>query len=331
MGALTWVGLGLATLGGLLYLVRLRKSRTWGLCRLTNSIRGRLIIVTGGNTGLGRELSLELATRGARVVLACRSWGNTKQALEVIRTQSGNNDVQYMHLDLASLESVRQFAAEFLEKYGEGSLDTLVCNAGVWVPMEQGRRTEEGFEVHAGVNHLGHFLLTTLLLPGLNKETGRVVMVSSGLANQGRLDFDSIDHFKEGRQPVPGSKTFAPTGYCDSKLMNALFAAELGRREPWLRAVSVCPGWCYSQLARHVNIPLYKKVLFTPFMFMFMRSSWRGAQNMLQAVLEEKASLVQGGFYRECKLATQETEKVQTMASESSRLWQVSSQLVGFS
>jgi len=329
MGALTWVGLGLATLGGLLYIVRLRKSRSWGLCRLPNSVRGSLIIVTGGNAGLGKELCLELASRGARLVLACRSWENTKQALELMRTKSGNNDVHYMHLDLASLKSVREFAAEFLEKYGEGSLDTLVCNAGVWVPMDEGMKTEDGFEVHAGVNHLGHFLLANLLLPGLNKETGRVVMVSSLLANQAKLDLEAIDHFREGRQPIPGGKAVAPTGYCDSKLMNGLFASELGRREPWLRAVAVCPGWCYSQLARHVSFPLYKKILFAPIAFMFMRSGWRGAQNILQAVLEEKSSLVQGGFYRECKLASKETEKVKDMISESSKLWEVSGQLVG--
>jgi len=302
-----------------LYLVRLRRSRSWGLCTLATRLEGKVVLVTGGNTGLGEELCLELAKRGATVVMACRSWENSRRALERIRAESSNNDVHYMHLDLACLQSVKDFSSTFLASYPQ--FEVLVCNAGVWVPMEQNRKTENGFEIHAGVNHLGHFFLVQLLLSG--SSPSRVVTVSSSLMNQARLDLEGIDHFREGRMPEPGKRSHAPTGYCDSKMMNALFARELGKRGG-VTSVAVCPGWCYTQLARHVKMPAYVKLLIAPFAFMFMRSAWRGAQNILQAVVEERENLEQGGFYRECKLATQEMKKLEAMDKDAELLWKMS-------
>merc|ERR1712032_895465 len=123
----------------------------------------------GANTGLGAEAALDLAKRGATLVLACRSFERTRPIVKQIREESGNNDVHYMHLDLASLQSVREFAGEVQAKYP--AIHTLVCNAGVWMPMDKQAKTEDGFEVHAGVNHLGHFLLTSLLLDRLENWT----------------------------------------------------------------------------------------------------------------------------------------------------------------
>jgi len=333
MTVTTVLGVGLVTsltIGGLLYLIRRRRSRSWGLCTLPTRLEGRVVVVTGGNAGLGAELCLDLAKRGATVVLACRSWDNTKDTLARIRGESGNNDVHYMHLDLGNFCSIREFSSSLLAKYPE--VHVLVCNAGVWVPMEQGRLTDEGHEVHTGTNHLGHFLLVSLLTDRLRESApSRVVMVSSSLMNQAKLDLENTDHFGKGRQPEPGSRTFAPTGYCDSKMMNALFAQEFGRRlsGTGVTSVAVCPGWCYTQLARHVHIPFIKKIMFAPFAFMFMRSAWRGSQNILQAVLEESDKLEQGGFYRECKLATNEMKKLEGMADVSTQLWEVSEGLVG--
>jgi NAD(P)-dependent dehydrogenase (short-subunit alcohol dehydrogenase family) len=292
-------GLGLVTVG--LCLLRRWRSSRWALCTLATRLQGQVIIVTGASTGLGLEAAKDLARRGATVVMACRNFETARPALQAVRDETGNNDVHYMHLDLASLESVRAFAEEVTAAYP--AIHCLVCNAGVWVPMEHGVKTKEGYEVHAGVNHLGHFLLTSLLLDSLAEAApSRVVVVSSGLASQGVIDFTAHDHFGTGRQPDPAVKKggFAPIGYCDSKLMNALFVKELAVRVAGrgVTAVCLCPGWCYTDLARHLHLPTYRKLLMAPIAFLFMRSSWRGAQNIVQAVVQEPDQLVPGGFYK---------------------------------
>lgn len=324
--AVTSVGV----LGLGLYLLRRWRSSKWGLCTSTRVLTGQVIVITGANSGLGAEAAKDFAKRGATVILACRSFENTKDILKDIRVSTGNNDVHYMHLDLANLESVREFSVEVAAKYPV--IYALVCNAGVWLPMDKHMKTSDGFEIHAGVNHLGHFLLTNLLLDKLEESApSRVVVVSSSLQSSGKLDFTTYDHFKEGRQPDPNSKSFAPTGYCDSKMMNALFTKELSVRlaGKGVTSVCLCPGWCYTQLARHVNIPFYKKILFLPIAFMFMRSAARGAQNIIQAVVEEEQNLISGGFYRECKLASKENAKLEEKSEVGLQLWEISEKLTG--
>jgi len=324
--AVTSVGV----LGLGLYLLRRWRSSKWGLCTSTRVLTGQVIVITGANSGLGAEAAKDFAKRGATVILACRSFENTKDILKDIRVSTGNNDVHYMHLDLANLESVREFSVEVAAKYPV--IYALVCNAGVWLPMDKHMKTSDGFEIHAGVNHLGHFLLTNLLLDKLEESApSRVVVVSSSLQSSGKLDFTTYDHFQEGRQPDPNSKSFAPTGYCDSKMMNALFTKELSVRlaGKGVTSVCLCPGWCYTQLARHVNIPFYKKILFLPIAFMFMRSAARGAQNIIQAVVEEEQNLISGGFYRECKLASKENAKLEEKSEVGLQLWEISEKLTG--
>ena len=254
------VSVGALTVG--LVLLRKWRSSKWGVCTLTTQLTGKVVVLTGGNVGLGAETALDLARRGALVVLACRSEETGTETANWIRKKTGNDQVHYRHLDLADLQSVRQFAGNLLEEFPD--IYCLVCNAGVWGPMDQDMKTSQGLEIHAGVNHLGHFLLTNLLLDRLIQTTpSKVVVVSSGLSSQGKLDFDQFDHFKEGRRPEPGSKTFAPTGYCDSKLMNVLFSKELSKRVEGrgLSTVSVCPGWCKTELARHSGIKFYQELI----------------------------------------------------------------------
>merc|ERR1711976_929176 len=103
-----------------------------------------------------------------------------------------------MCLDLGNLASVRQFVQDVETKYDQ--VYALVCNAGVWYPMDQAAMTSDGFEAHAGVNHLGHFLLTNLLLDKLEQSApSRVVVVSSALSSRGKIDFDKYENFKQGR------------------------------------------------------------------------------------------------------------------------------------
>jgi len=324
------VAAGVAGISVVLLTIRKLVSRKWGYFRSDVRLDGKVVILTGGNTGLGLEVAKDLAGRGATLVLACRNWERTRPVIADLRKKYNNNDIQFIKLDLGSLESVGEFANEFLAKYSR--LDTLICNAGVWVEMDREMKTPDGLEIHAGTNHLGHFHLTNLLLDRLKATAGsRVVVVSSMLMARSKLDFDVYDHFHTGRRlEVKTKRDFAPTGYCDSKMMNAVFARSLATRLGGSSpvCVSVCPGWCYTELARHVNIPMYKRLLFLPIVVMFMRSAWRGAHNILHAALEQPDRLTTGGFYRECRLhveADKQLNEVVERAGET--LWSTSERL----
>ena len=141
----------------------------------------QIIVITGGNTGLGFHAAEDFARRGAgSVILACRSTTRGNEAAIKIRETTGFQNIEVLQLDLANLENVRNFSQTLKEKYS--SIDCLVCNAGVWFPMDQKTQMEDGLEVNVGVNHLGHFLLTNLLIGKVQ----RVVIVSSGLMMHGK-------------------------------------------------------------------------------------------------------------------------------------------------
>jgi len=332
------VAVGTIALG--IFLMRKWNSRKWGRVRAglrNKKLNGKVVVVTGGNAGLGAEVVKDMAARGATVVMTGRDEAAAKAIID--KAKAKNQDVHFFHLDLASLESVRSVAAELGKRFPR--IDALVLNAGVWVPMEKKVKTKDGFEIQAGVNHLGHFLLTSLLMENLRDSVPcRVVSVSSGLMMMGKLDFDKYDHFYEGRPSDVASgdgeeekkrkkTSFAPTGYCDSKMMNGLFARNISERMSGtgVMAVAVCPGFCFTSLSRHTDFPTWKKILVAPLFFMIMRSAARGAENIIQAVLEEDQELVPGGFYRECKIAEPENAKLADLGDVGIRLWDISESL----
>ncbi|CAK6951066.1 retinol dehydrogenase 12-like [Scomber scombrus] len=147
-----------------------------GVCHSKARLDGKTVLITGGNTGIGKETAVDLAKRGARVILACRDMDRANKAAEEVRKKSQNDNVIVKKLDLASLQSVRQLAKEILAS--EERLDVLINNAGVMsCPKWQ---TEDGFEMQFSVNHLGHFLLTNCLLDLLKKSSpSRIVNVAS--------------------------------------------------------------------------------------------------------------------------------------------------------
>merc|ERR1712029_582189 len=254
-----------------------------------------------------------------------KKWINLENILADCH-ETNRPDVKCMLLDLASLESVRSFVQEFKESYP--SVDALVCNAGVWIPDEKLSKSADGFELHAAVNHLGHFLLVNLLRDHGNP---RIVLVSSGLARFGQVTSDNLEELVLSGRPASLKKEgpgFAPKGYCDSKMMNVMMAKELVNRFPETQAYSVCPGMCKTDLGRHVNFPIYKKLLFIPMMMAFVRTGHQGAQNILFAVLQESDKLVNGGMYRDGELVSPTDDKVNQMVDECRKLWEVSSKLV---
>jgi NAD(P)-dependent dehydrogenase (short-subunit alcohol dehydrogenase family) len=212
--------------------------RRWTAADLPDQ-SGRTAIVTGANSGLGFVSARELARAGARVVLACRDLGRGEAAAERIHSEASLAEVELEHLDLADLGSVRAFAERVATAYD--GLDTLVNNAGVMaIPR---RETTDGFEMQLGINHLGHFALTGLLLPQLlRKDDPRVVTVSS-VAHRGRIDFGDLHGERRYSRLV---------AYNRSKLANLLFAYGLQRRAQaagWpLRSVAAHPGWARTNL-----------------------------------------------------------------------------------
>ncbi|MER6910973.1 oxidoreductase [Streptomyces sp. NPDC000594] len=178
--------------------------------------RGRTAVVTGANSGIGLITARELARKGAGVVLACRSPERGRAARDRIRAALPGAEVEFRPLDLADLSSVREFAAGL----PGDRLDLLINNAGVMAPPL--RRTADGFESQFGINHLGHFALTGLLLPRLLGTPGaRVVTVSSALHRLADLDLDDPNSERRYRRWI---------AYARSKTANLLFTHELARR-----------------------------------------------------------------------------------------------------
>ena len=207
---------------------------------------GRLAIVTGSNTGLGYDTARVLAARGARVVMAVRDTAKGDAAAARIRQLSPGAEVTVQKLDLGSLKSVRESAAEMAAAHPR--IDLLINNAGVMYPPKQ--TTADGFELQFGTNHLGHFALTGLLLKNLLPVDGsRVVVVASIAHNiRAKVDFDDLqwEHRRYDRVAA----------YGQSKLANLMFTYDLQRRlaaaNAKTLAVAAHPGVAATELVRHV-------------------------------------------------------------------------------
>jgi NAD(P)-dependent dehydrogenase (short-subunit alcohol dehydrogenase family) len=251
-----------------------------------SELSGRTFLVTGGNTGIGRATASALARDDARVYIASRSQKRGEAAVTAIRAATGNDSVWLLSLDLASLASVRECAAAFLAR--DEPLHALVNNAGVG-----GQRgvTEDGFEQHFGVNHLGHFALTQLLLERL-KESGpgaRIVNVSSEAhyAAHG-IDFNALQR-----------RTASFTGqreYAVSKLCNVLFTTELARRLDGTGVTSYAlhPGVVASDIWRRVPWPARSLIT------MRMLTTEQGAVTSLYCATSPAAASDDGLYYDKC-------------------------------
>lgn len=198
-------------------------------------LSGKTVIVTGANSGIGYYTALELAKAGAEVIMACRSATKGEAAMAKVNTAAPGRAL-FMALDLADFDSVRAFAAAYKE--GHGKLDMLINNAGV-MALPQRQVTAQGFEQQFGVNFLGHFLLTSLLLSSLmNAPTPRLVQISSVAHKQGKIAFADLQ-YERGYKSWPV--------YQQSKLAMLVFAEELQRR-------SDAGGWGLLSLAAHPGI-----------------------------------------------------------------------------
>ena len=235
VGGLVGVGLGI------------RAFRKWiagGVCRSQAKLDGKTVVITGANSGIGLETAVDLAKRNARVILACRSMEKGEKAAIHVKERSGNNNVVFVELDLSCLKSVRAFAAKIFED--EPRIDILINNAGVMMPPKRSL-TVDGFEMQFGVNHLGHFLLTNLLLHRLKEApSARIVNLSSSAQRFGKIDFDNLN----------SERSYSPmAAYCASKLANVIFTRSLAKHLEGTRVTTsaVDPGAIKTGLQQHLG------------------------------------------------------------------------------
>lgn len=261
---------------------------------LNLKLEGKKYIVTGGNSGIGFATVEQLAKQGANVILACRKISEGEKARSRILLNIPNAKIEIMNLDLSDLSSVRRFAEDFCNKNSE--LHGLVNNAGVMFTPEG--KTKDGFETQFGTNHLGHFLLTELLLPTLKQSApARIVILSScfhdnAQGREGKIFFEDLNFEKR--------KYDGWEAYAQSKLANLLYARQLGKRlsNTGITAVSVHPGWVRTNLIRGF-MPLWvQNILLMPiFKLAGMIEPWEGAQTTLYSLLAPEIENHNGAYF----------------------------------
>ncbi len=259
----------------------------------TNSVdmTGKVCMVTGANSGIGKATALGLARMGARVVMVCRDTVKGEEALGDIASKSGNEDVELMIADLGSQASIRKLVENFKQKHNR--LDVLINNA-VIVP---GKRTltEDGIEAQFGVNHLGSFLLTNLLLDVLKAcAPSRIVNVASKVHQGAAMNFDDL----ESEKNYGLMKT-----YGRSKLANVLFTYELARRLKGTGVTANClhPGVVRTRIMRDMPGFLQPAVRVAG---MLMLSPTKGAETSLYVATSEEVDGVTGEYFDKCAVAT---------------------------
>ncbi|XP_054477189.1 retinol dehydrogenase 13 [Anoplopoma fimbria] len=311
------IGLSVAFVAGA-GILALRRWMAGGVCRSKVRLDGKTVLITGANTGIGKETALDMAKRGARVILACRDMTRARIAADEIRQQSGNGNVVVKKLDLSCLQSVRDLAKDIQEN--EERLDILINNAGIMMCPKW--KTEDGFEMQFGVNHLGHFLLTNCLLDHLKKSTpSRIVIVSSLAHEQGHIHFDDINLDKDYHRE---------TSYRQSKLANVLFCRELASRlqGTGVTAYSLHPGVIRTELGRHLfpTLALWQWIILKPFL-MLIKNPYEGAQTSIYCAVDESQANVSGLYYSDCAPKKPAPQALDDAAAK--KLWDLSACMVG--
>lgn len=276
-------------------------------------LAGKLMIVTGANTGIGYEAARALSAAGARVIFACRNEETGRAAVKRTIDQHPDSNAEFRRLDLGSLGSVRRFASEFEEE----AVDVLICNAGLINKDYQ--TAENGIEQTVSVCHIGHFLLTQQLLPSLLRAggdagAGRVVMVASESHRQPKkLDFDKF--------PLSAETFSVLESYGQSKLCNVLFANELHRRyfDKGLSACSLHPGnLVTTDIGRGSLLMRLGMLLASP----FTKNANQGAATTVVCAVHPDRAAISGEYYSHCQLKRPSQESQDEAVAE--RLWKMS-------
>ncbi|CAG2176467.1 unnamed protein product [Oppiella nova] len=286
-------------------------------CESTRRLDGQVVVITGANTGIGKETALHLSLRGAKIIIGCRDVDKGKEAITEILVKNPKANLNVLKLDLSSLASVREFAKNV--SLNESNIDILINNAGLGMCPEW--QTKEGYEMVFGTNHLGHFLLTLLLLPLLRKSPkARVINVSSVAYKMGKIDFENINLRNGAYNGI--------TAYSQSKLANILFSRELSKRlgpNSPVTTYSLHPGPVKTNRSRYMENKSLKAFYDTMTTLLYLRPEM-GCQTTLYCALEESLDRETGLYYNNCR-----EEKLWDNGSDdksAERLWNLSCDLV---
>ncbi|XP_023947949.1 retinol dehydrogenase 11 [Bicyclus anynana] len=276
-----------------------------GWCKSKRTLDGYTVVITGGNTGIGKETAIDLFKRGARVILACRDITKTEKAKEDILKEMNaehKGSVAVEKLDLSSLKSVRECALRILAN--EPKINILINNAGVM--MTPKNTTQDGFEIHIGTNHFGHALFTLLLLPRIletaESTPARIVTVASFAHIFSNFDFNDVN--------IENSFYLPAKAYSRSKAANILFsrALHLKLREHNIQNVntySLHPGTVGTELGRDFDKTIFFGTtwLFNNVIRWFIRSPRSGAQTTIYCAIDEACDNESGLYYDNCAVS----------------------------
>lgn len=288
-----------------------------------NSLVGKTAIVTGGNSGIGLETCKVLAYAGARVILASRSVEAGTKAIsdEIVKSGHGgyvssSDNIVVKQLDLASFQSIKDFAQDVIAS--EGEIDFLILNAGI-MALPSLTRTSAGFESQVGVNHFGHFYLTSLLLPKITKQDSkcRIVSVSSMAHTMGDVDISDL-HFQNGRSYGAWS------AYGQSKLCNILFAKELADRyeNTNISSFSLHPGVIQTNLIRH-SLPEQGCLFYLYKGLVVDKSIPQGASTTVWACLAPELNDCSGAYLDNCAISSPNARGQDSTGALRKQLWEI--------
>lgn len=298
-----------------------KKYAAGGVCKILKDLTGKIVLITGANTGIGKETAYALAKMNATIIFACRDPKRSIPVVEELKQKTGNRNLEFMQLDLSDLKSVKLFAENFKNKYSK--LHILINNAGIMMLPDR-HTTKDGFEMQFGTNHLGHFYLIKLLLDVIEKSSpSRIVNVASKAYEElTKINWDDIMSEKDFN---------FLTSYSQSKLGNILTAKELQRRFDKegkdVKIVSLHPGVIQTELTRYVSGKWYMELIacLLPIVFFFGKTPVQGAQTTLYCALEDQEKLEGGKYYSDCKVK-KETELVSEENAQ--RMWELSEALI---
>ena len=271
---------------------------------LSKDISGKAYIVTGANSGVGLETTRQLVKQGGHVIMACR---RPEAAEEVAKSFTGlKGTYEVMRLDLADLQSVRDFVAEFLEKHDK--LDALVCNAGLVTMGSEVKRTKDGFEMAIGVSYFGHFLLTELLLDVLKQSAPSRMVIVSSVVHAGSERNRPDVHLEDLNFNTRKFNNFA--AYAEAKVAVILYAMALAKRleGTGVTTASVHPGWARSNFGGSGLLMRIMRVMTAPLRPFITESNEEAAQTSLHCLLSDDAAEHSGAYFSQSSVLYRDKE-----------------------
>uniref|UniRef100_A0A0L8GQG5 Retinol dehydrogenase 13 n=2 Tax=Octopus bimaculoides TaxID=37653 RepID=A0A0L8GQG5_OCTBM len=282
-------------------------------------IAGKTVVITGANSGIGKAVATGLAYKRGRIILACRDMERCAEAQKEIIHQTANLNIHCRKLDLASIKSIKAFADAFNKT--ENRLDILINNAGVMCSPKS--LTEDGFEQQLGVNYLGHFLLTVLLLDKLKKSApSRILNICSHSFKNGSMNWQDLN----SAQKYDNREAFY-----QSHLAKVLFTTELSRRlqGSGVTVNAVYPGVTNTNLGNHlgINKSYISSILLWPIKWILLKTPMQGAQTALFCSVDPSLETVSGHYFCNNKEMEFPTNALDTEAA--TRLWLISEKWMG--